>query len=396
MASAMAFGRARSDIDVTSRAGLPLDRFMDEAATVLRSVVPCIAACLATLDPGTAMITSVRKIGELENSNSSDLAWAQIEYGSDDITATRAILASRRVAVGVHEATGGDVSRSVRMAQLLLPVHDFHDEARVVFADRTGAWGTVSMFRGGDDPTFTPDEVAFLASVATAFTRGIRTGLLARAGLQDAAAGTGPAVIIFDAQDHVTQSTPGAQAQLERMSTSAGRGDPLTMVQALVSAARRMMRGQLDYVPRIRVRTSDGVWLVLHAAPLNSESGPAGSIVVTIEEARPQEVVDLVAAAFGLTARERDVTGMVLRGADTKAIAAAMHVSPYTVQDHLKSIFDKAQVASRRELVARVYVDQYATRLGHEVDPSGWFRGWTTADPHPAMVSSTAATAPSR
>ncbi len=374
MASAMAFGRAHSDIDVTSRAGLPLDRFMDEASAVLQGVVPYIAACLATLDPATAMLTSVRKTGELKDSNKSDIAWAQLEYGSDDITAARAILASRQVAVGVHEVTGGDVSRSVRMAELLLPVYDFHDEARVVFADRTGAWGTVSMFRGSDDPTFTPDEVAFLVAVAPAFTRGIRTGLLAHAGLRDAAVGTGPAVIVFDAQDRVAQSTPGAQAHLGRMSTSAGRGDPLAMVQALVSAARRFARGELDYVPRIRVRTSDGVWLVLHAAPLDGEFGPAGSIVVTIEEARPQEVVDLVAAAFELTARERDVTGMVLRGADTKAIAAAMHVSPYTVQDHLKSIFGKARVASRRELVARVYVDQYATRLGREVEPSGWFR----------------------
>jgi DNA-binding CsgD family transcriptional regulator len=84
---------------------------------------------------------------------------------------------------------------------------------------------------------------------------------------------------------------------------------------------------------------------------------------VILEPARAPELAPLIADAYGLTARERTVTQLVAQGHSTTAIAEHLHLSNWTVQDHLKAIFEKAGVGSRGELIARLFFEHHLPRL---------------------------------
>lgn len=365
----------RSDVDVLSRAGLDLDSFLEEATLSVARAIPWVAACLATHDPETDLLTSARKYGYLRQVNSHDHEFGLIEYGAVEPTAFSELAAAAVPAAGVHLVHDGEVDRSVRMESFMRPHFGFGDEARLTFREGSRTWGAMALFRGADDAPFSPEDVDLLASLSGQFARGVRGGMLARLAETPAATTRGPAVIIVDAGGRILQMSMGAEDRLASLVTGDAAADPMSPVSALVGAARRYASGATTAPPRARVRTADGMWLVLHAAPLSGMDGRVGEVVVTIEEARPPEIVALVVAAFGLTPRERDVTQLVLQGVDTKEIAATLHLSAYTVQDHLKSVFDKADVRSRRELIARVYFDQYVPRMGSELSPTGWFAG---------------------
>lgn len=367
--------RVRQDVDLVARAGLDVNDFLDETIASVQRAVPWVAACLCTHDPATHLLTSARKFGHLVGREEHDEEFGLVEYGAHDDTSFAQLAGEGRTAAGVHLSTGGEVERSHRMAAYMAPRHGYADEVRVLFEDGSHVWGAMALFRGSDDPPFSLDEVDFLASLTRSLATGVRTGLVSRLGRLESAEPSprGAAVVILDATLTPVMITPPAERVLASLSTDHEPRRPEFLLSSLAAAARRYAAGDSLVPARSRLLTVDGFWLVAQASVLGGGAERDGLIAVTLEEARPHEIVGLLVNSFGLLPREREVAGLVLQGMETKSIAAHLHISAYTVQDHLKAIFEKTGVRSRRELLTRIYFDQYVPRLGRELSPNGWF-----------------------
>jgi len=367
--------RVRRDVDVLAHAGLDADTFLVEVFESVRRALPYDAACVASIDPATQLTTGAFKFGDLADRHDTDELWGLLEYGHVEATSFAELARTGVVAVGMHVATGGDVGRSRRVRELVQSSLGCTDELRVIAADGGRLWGGVAMFRDDRGTPYRPEDVEFVSSLSGSLARGLRVGLLARLAsppLPSSGAGH-PAVMVFDADARLRQASVGAEERLAELVRDLDAPAPYAVIGSLVAAAWRYAAGGTDVLPSSRLRLLSGEWVVVHASPLTATDGSTTGVVVTVEAARPPEIVPLVVAAFDLTQRERDVTQLVLQGADTREIAATLHLSPHTVQDHLKSIFNKAGVNTRRALVARVFYDQYVPRIGSPLSPSGSF-----------------------
>ena len=92
---------------------------------------------------------------------------------------------------------------------------------------------------------------------------------------------------------------------------------------------------------------------MLRASRMDSAGSVAiPPLAVTIQACPPEARLDMFARSFGLTPRQRELLELAAAGADTAAMAAALAIAAYTVQDQFKQIFDTCGVHSRATLLA--------------------------------------------
>ncbi|MEO6472298.1 MAG: helix-turn-helix transcriptional regulator [Aeromicrobium sp.] len=238
-----------------------------------------------------------------------------------------------------------------RMWREVLSRYEIGDVASSVYADKYGCWGFLDLWRAEAAGPFGEADIKFLASVAEPVTKALRSCVAAKF-LAPAVAhprGQGPVVLVLDDHHGVVSQTAASQEWLDTLL-------PAQPGRSVVPASAYNVAGQLaaleegidDHPATTRVHLAEGLWLTVRAARLG-----ASNIAVTLEEASPTERLDLYARACGLSARESELLGNLASGGDTREVAAQMSVSENTVQDHLKSIFDKTGARNRTTLLGR-------------------------------------------
>ena len=351
--------RVREDLIGLVHRGPDVREFAFGAVRILARAMPFDGVFVATMDPATLMPTGT-VAAENVPPPATHPRLKEIEFRGEDFNALPSLALSERHAASLSQATGGVLDRSERHREIMGP-HGFGDELRAVLVDDHATWGAVSFLRGADRAPFSAADTALVEAVTAHLADGLRRAVLldgAAPGLPDGEDAAGVAVLAPDGSTAFTDEV--AASWIDELG---GNGSVPPVVTAVATQARIVMAAPVHdgRIARARVRTASGRWLVVRASVLGDH--PGAPVAVMIEPARPHDLAPLIADACGLTEREREVTQLVARGLQTNAIAARMHLSSWTVQDHVKAIFEKVGVVTRGELVARVFFNQRAPQL---------------------------------
>lgn len=341
-------------------AGLDAPTLHRRALACLGRIVPFEGSCAHDADPASGL--GMRMY--LDPPHEQNLrVFLEHVYFEDDVNDFGWMIRARRSVVLLSETTSGHLDRSLRYRTALAP-RGFHFDLRAVFATGREHWGGVSIFREQGRGDFTEREVALFARLTPHLAAGLKAAAL-KAQAPLASIRDGPGVLILDERGRVTQNTASAERWLRELGDLGpgwreGQGLPSAVwlaVGAMRHALKPMTERDSANVPRIATQTPSGRWLHLQAALAESRDGGAGDTVIVIEPVGPRELAWLRTAAYGLSAREREVVELVVRGASTKRIATTLSIAESTVQDHLSHIFDKIGARGRRALIKRLYFD---------------------------------------
>ncbi len=360
--SAYAKQQALERIERLAREGLDVASFLSEADAVLYRAVPsgidtAPAPTWLTLDPASLLFTSM--VSEGCTTPWSAQQMASFEYASE--------MAGNRVGDVVRNPHGVQTLRQLvdtdpdgagDYVELLRSMGAEHEVLVALRAGDGEHWGAVYLAREPGRPEFSSEELDFLRLVAVHLAEGIRRGLL-WGEASEPEEPDAPAVVVLGPDLDPESFTPGAQQWLAELpALQAG-----TMPAAVLSVAQAALNqpGGHDHVAGARVRSERRGWVMVHGQALTGHG--ERRIAVTIQPAGPDRITPLLMAAYGLTEREEEVTRHILQGASTAQIAKALRISPYTVQEHLRHIFEKTSVRGRPELMSRIFTHHYQPRV---------------------------------
>lgn len=358
-ASRRTFGQA----EILARAGRstdPLNLFA-EVSRYLRELTPYDAAVWRVTDPQSGMMAAPIRAENLDEHGCA-VYW-ETELFTENVNLFRDLARAPVPIAGLRQTTGDLPTRSSIYHTFLRP-RGLEDELRAVLRIGGRPYGHVSLFRAHGRQAFGAHEIRLLEPLVTPLAQKLRS-LSGTVGHARTDRSQSHGLLLFDRTGALISVNDDARAFLEDFPDGPGAPDPSGLwvpasVQAAALRARAIAEKRDRGEPRVRLRGRSGRWLVCHASCLRSPNGSLGPTAVVIEQARTSEILPLIVDAHGLTDRETEVIGCIARGLSTDQIAGQLHLSPHTVRDYIKSVFEKVSVSSRGELVGKLFTEYYS------------------------------------
>lgn len=302
------------------------------------------AAFVATVDPATMLFMSavvedpLVEVAPLFLAN--ELRAADVNRFPD--------LALDAVPVrSLDTATHGTRTDSDRYTAIMRPL-GLGDELRVALRTGETCWGVMCLHRQDGASGFDDQDTRLIARLAPHIGEGLRRASLA-AGFRSPSSPAAHGVIVLDDDGSVASMNDAAErlvAEMRETDWPAAADVPLPILSAALAARSESP----EVTSALRLRTATGSWVSIQASRLHGT--PATQTVVVLEPAQPAHLTSLILQAHAVTGAQARVVGLVLRGYSTQQIVNELHISSHTVQEHLKGVFDKFGVRSRRELAA--------------------------------------------
>ena len=350
------FSRARDRLLACDREDAGVQIVCAEIVRAFHDVATFDMCSVMTTDPETLLPSG----GVVEGFASEDCApfWDNELVDADFVKFNQLARSTDHVAT-LADAVEGDLERSPRYRKLYAEV-GASDELRVAFVAGASCLAVGVFVRPAGGGWFRHDELTDVRQLVPVATTVLRRAL---GHVAHDVSSRQPAVIMLDAEGTVTATTPGGTLAIEELRTALDDSELPSIIRAAATKARW---SRSTSTVTTRVRDGSGRWLRLHVSPVDGE---VGAVAIVVETARPDDIVKILLESYGLTERETDVVLLLARGLSLKEIALEMCLSVHTIRDHVKSIYGKAGVNSRGELVAGLFsnhvLDQFHASVEH-------------------------------
>ncbi|MFJ9550458.1 LuxR C-terminal-related transcriptional regulator [Streptomyces erythrochromogenes] len=335
-------------------------------ADIVPAVVGADGVCGLTLDPATLLHTGGFHDGGVPHTHLPRLL--QIEYGEEDVNQFPGLVKSGGTAAGLWQATRHRPHRSSRYRDVYRPA-GMGDEMRVLLRTGHTVWGALVLHRGADRTPFGETEITALTTLAPPIAQALRGAYLRHdaAAAADSELPSAPGLLMFHPGGELDRVTPAGHLWLEQL--VAGPAGPAPLPQPVLHA---LSRARTAGDASLRMRSRSGLWVSVTATRMDAEGG----VAVMIQPSSPEHVIGILMDAYGLTLREQQVARLVTYGMSDTDISRRLGISPHTVRDHLKKVFDKTGTNSRGRLLQLLYFSHYQPDIysGRTMGRHGWFR----------------------